>query len=735
MILTLLLAAASACAAGAARRPDPWTERPGDLKPSAVDFAWSFGTPHRLTLAVPDSSDKTLVDVDAAGLRVAWTYDDLRRFPLMAFATPATAWGLRLQWALDGKPMANTRWARAEGCLPALECHFGEPGVTVDLTGAAARDAALFRLSLSNPTSKPCVLTLTCDSQSWGENRAWIERDTPGDHLLAGWNERADRVLALVQGADAYPVAGPKTLHAEWRLKPGETRAGWIIRPYRAVAGDLPALRSRSWGPPLAAGLGRWRSLLRRVAEPLVPDAGVRQAFYACVADLFIMREPVAGGHLAVTPGTETYRAPNSGEASIVSIALDQMGLHAEALRGYRVCIEDQAPSGDWCDPFGWGHTIWGIAGFKAWAIWEHYRLTGDRAFLETAFPRLLASSRFQERQRALTRRTNGGSRPLTFGLMPRGFGDCGLKDGDDLYGTFLPPNIWAVYADRIALQAARELGRAEERELKGIFSAGREDLLEALRKGAIQESGFRWIPGVAGKTTGSRWGALNALFPTELLPAADPLITGTLRKLESRISPGGLPLNTGWMPEGMWVAIALDNLAECHLARGNGDAACGYLMASINHATPLVTWCEERGKEAGSTETAGDRQHLWTPVALVRCLRDCLVMEQGEFLHLGLGAGRDWLGDGRELGVRGAPTHFGTVTWSLRQEGSSVRGTIHLEARKHPRTLILHARAAGSGRLARVSGEGHPELAQDGQSVLWHTPPSSISFTADFER
>ena len=103
-----------------------------------------------------------------------------------------------------------------------------------------------------------------------------------------------------------------------------------------------------------------------------------------------------------------------------------------------------QEPDGNWDDPKGWGHLMWGGAGFKAWAAMEHYRLTGDREFLARVYPRLAASSRWQERQRSRTRTTQSGERPLTYGLMPRGMGDCGLMDDGDLYGVFL----WDVGCD-----------------------------------------------------------------------------------------------------------------------------------------------------------------------------------------------------------------------------------------------------------------------------------------------
>ena len=200
--------------------------------------------------------------------------------------------------------------------------------------------------------------------------------------------------------------------------------------------------------------------------------------------------------------------------------------------------------------------------------------------------------------------------------------------------------------------------------ELKKIYETARDDLLSALDRGAIREKDYRWIPGVPGKTSGSSWGVLNAAFPCGILPADHELITGTLRKIESNMSPGGIPMHTGWLANGMWVAITLDNVAEVHLLRGNGDAAARYLYATLNHGTPLLTWCEERGPEPGSSNCTGDRQHLWTPVAVVRAIRDMLVMEKGDGLNLALGTAREWLASGKPVGIAAASTHFGPVSY-----------------------------------------------------------------------
>ena len=362
----------------------------------------------------------------------------------------------------------------------------------------------------------------------------------------------------------------------------------------------------------------------------------------------------------------------------------------------------------------------------------EHFRLTGDRSYLAAAFPRMAASSRWQESQRKRTRVLVNGKRTLTYGLMPRGMGDGGLKDDDDLYGVFLTHNILAVYADAMTIEAARLLGRTRDLPgLRRIHRAGLKDLLMAMDRGAISEEGYRWIPGVPGKTSGSRWGSLYAAFPCRLLPPGHELITGTIRKFESRMSPGGIPVHTGWMKDGMWVGITLDNLAEVLLLRGESDAAIRYLYATLNHGTPLYSWCEERGQEPGAKECTGDRQHLWTPVAVARLIRDTMALEDGERLHLARGAARQWLDSGKPVGVKGMATHFGRVSYEMRYDSTIGRvvGFFRVPDAVVPR-LTLHVRLPGGRKVSAGSLPAGAVLAGDGTAIEWRQVRGTVRFT-----
>jgi len=706
-----------------------------------VDFSYAFAAPHRITVGRPDASDRTLLDLQPGSLKMSWTYDNLSmaNYPPLALRTPRTMWDIKIKPEIDGELFVNSRWTRLDEFLPGLENIYENTSGSVRLEALGGMTAALVHIEIINTDINPHQYALSCDC-NWGMNPAWVDPIwNLGDNLQAGWNDRADRVLILGMGADSYSLKddnippGPQNMTLVWNLNPGEKRQGWIVRPYFGYDSDLTALRKNDWALEMEQGKKEWHNILKRASKIIVPDVGVSRAYQACLADLFIMREPLGEGRIVGVPGTEGYRAGNSGEPLIVAVALDQNGLHKESLAESSTSVNIQEPDGCWADKGGWCHLFWATSGFKSRAIMEHYRITGDKKYLANVYPRMIASSRWQDRQRARTC-IGDSERSLTYGLMPRGFGDCGLKDGEDNYGVFFPHNIWAVYADRCSLEAAEILEKTKDiAELKKIFETAYNHLLVSLDRGAIKEIDYRWIPGASGKATGSFWGTLNILSPCGLLPPDHELVTGTLRKIESNVSKGGQPLHTGWMPDGAWVAITLDNVAEVKLVQGDGDAAARYLYSTLNHGTPLYTWCEERGLEQGTTKTSGDRQHLWTPVAVVRLLRDMFVLESEDGLNLASGTAREWLGSEKPVGIADACSHFGKVTYQMQYDSteSKVTGEIAFDDNSFAAWANLYIRLPEGLKVKSVNPESNAVVLPDGTGLRWKMPRGTIRFSA----
>lgn len=701
-----------------------------------VDFGYAFGTPHRLTVAPPDSGDKTLVDCEPGKVTLSWSYDTLMNFPVANFLGPQTQWKLVFQPVIDGRKAEHSTWSRLGGWMPGVKAEFADASVQTTFEVIGGQRGTLVRVTFANlDASVSHRASVECGVPgNWrGVMPAFVDSglaENARDALIAGWMARADRVLVGAVGGDEYPLAA-NVLSPTVNLRPGESRVIWFVRPYRIYESMLPELRSRDWAAEFEEAKSVWGKLIGRASRVEIPDEGVRRAYYAGLADIFIMREPLPGDYIGTLAGTELYRSTNPVEPALAGICLDQAGLSMEAIDGYRIALDMQNFDGCWAESNGWTRTGWMVAGFKSWFVMEHFRMTRDRAFLENVYPRMLASSRWQERARQRTRQLVDGRKPVNYGLLPRGMGDAGLKNDGSFYGVFIPHNIWAVHADAMALEAAGVLGReAEAEELRVNLETARRDLIATIREGAIKEDGDEWIPGVAGKTSGSRWGALNAAFPTRLLAPDDPLIIGTIRKMETRMSPGGIPIHMGWMEDGLWVAISLDNLGETHLMRGNGDAAARYLYATLNHGTPLYSWCEERGPEPGSAKTLGDRQHLWTPVAVVRMIRDMLVFEDGATLHLGRGADRSWLGRG-PVGGSEFHSHFGRINYSLKMgENGRVMGDVLLTEGRQPGVLRVHVRLPGGRKVESIDDPG-ARVLEDGEAIEWLAPKAKISFAA----
>ena len=261
---------------------------------------------------------------------------------------------------------------------------------------------------------------------------------------------------------------------------------------------------------------------------------------------------------------------------------------------------------------------------------------------------------------------------------------------------------------------AAKELGRKDVYdELYADYKDLYDCLHKSLKTGAIREAdGTVWIPGTPNKTSGSRWGVADAVYPAKILAANDPLAVGTMKKLQSDLSEGGLPLNLGWMDGGLWMAISLDAMAYVNILQGNADQSAAYLYAAINHGTPFYTWCEERKPEPGATTITGDRQHAWTPICVTQFTRNSLVMEDEEAgcLWLTRAVPRQWYEIGNKIGIKDAPTEFGKISYTVeRTKTNRLSFTLTLKDydRSHPLKLQLRLPDKIKGRISTSAVKG----------------------------
>ncbi len=72
-----------------------------------VTFEYSFGTPHRICICLPQASKKCLVDAKEDGIAVSWSDHDLTAVFMGAMSPPRTEWFIDIKAGTDGRGNAR----------------------------------------------------------------------------------------------------------------------------------------------------------------------------------------------------------------------------------------------------------------------------------------------------------------------------------------------------------------------------------------------------------------------------------------------------------------------------------------------------------------------------------------------------------------------------------------------------------------------------------------------------
>ena len=650
-----------------------------------IDFGYSFAEPHFITLSRPSASEKTVCAVDKGGLKFLYTYESLKnKYPLSWKMVPFDV-ETYLTVSVNGNNSLFDSWHRDESGAPMLIANGANENVNYEANAIAGKRGAIVKITFENSGAKSAKAFVSLHHLSgWViSNKGWI--DEKNYNVLLTMNQgRADRFIAVGFGADSYPVykkeepakdgcvpfsnekAGlredsMKKITMEFRLPPKEKKRGYIYLPYEEYFENIDLINKTDFEREIAASLREWKKHLAKSAEFIVGDKDLLSVVNACLADIFVMREKIGGKYSGITCGTSHYRSANSGEPLYAEIAIDRLGYNMEAEKDYGMYLDVEEPDGCWMSRKGWEHEGWGGCYNKALAVITHYYISRDVEFLKKYYVKMKASTMFNHRCRQSTK--NSDVKALR-GLMIRGMGDSGQMYYSDFYGVFYPANFQCLAADRLTAVAAKILGKdADFAQITAICDEAEKDLLVSVRDNPIKEDGYIRIANVANAPSTSIYECFNGYFPAGVLSKDDPLISGTVRYVKSKgLSEGGLPVGTGWLKDGVWAGMALFIFSRTYLRMGMYDDATGFLYKVINHATPFVTWCEERGAEKNSSLKTGDMQHLWTPLAVIMYMIDAMCFEHEGKIHLFSGADREWFSKGK-VGFENLCTPYGKTS------------------------------------------------------------------------
>ena len=592
-------------------------------------------------------------------------------------------------------------------------------------------------LVLDAPTRPPATKGLT---PVWGQID--IQAKAKLDHLKDFFPKRKDR-------------AGPRDIiRYSIRLAPREKHAIFLKVPYieQLSPTELSQFRALEWETSHGDVVRLWKQRLAEAIDTYqVPDPELMNLYRANVWHVLITtdRDPPTGLY---EHGAGTYEYPvYANETMMVVRSLEMRGEHEEARRLFEPLLVSQGARGlpgnfksrhgvlYAAAPEGYDHyTAQGYNmhhGFVLWAAAEHYLWTRDKQYLESIAPNLVAACDWITREREATKVLNpDGSRPIEWGLAPAG----DLEDVEE-YLYWYATNGYYYLGMKTTANVLAEIDHPEAGRIAADAAAYADDILASVRESVATSPVVKlldgtyvpFIPPRAYALTDRKEGWIREalycdlhLVDCGLIAPDDTLATWILHGLEDRIfmsSESGYGPEDGLgKPREQFFSYGgfnpqpnlLDN-SIVYLKRGQVP---NFLRAFWNTYGISIYPDVQCFAESVSFGMGGGPLYK-TPdeCKFIQWMRQMLILETGDELHLARGVPGAWMKAGKSILLRKAPTYFGPMDMKITSAaaGDEIRADVSLPWRNPPESVCLYLRHPDGRRMksVRVNGQDWGEF------------------------
>ena len=247
--------------------------------------------------------------------------------------------------------------------------------------------------------------------------------------------------------------------------------------------------------------------------------------------------------------------------------------------------------------------------------------------------------------------------------------------------------DFWNLRGLLCVADAARELGEETDAQK---FRQEADDYRRGI-DAAWKKTGLAWFP-PSWEKAGTHWGNTEVLWPTELFAADDPRVSALLAEVRERHGGGFCEGTIRWtgLKEPVIHPYLSSYITMASLIRGEHEKFVEEFYWYLLHSTASHAFPEGifLGRRTAWSDTI---PHATGAANFAFLLRHALVHEQGDELHLLLGAPDWWLEKGREIRIQRAPTHFGTMNLRLRGTATGVEVRLDAPQRQPAKRIVLH--------------------------------------------
>ncbi|MGI6414942.1 MAG: NPCBM/NEW2 domain-containing protein [Thermoguttaceae bacterium] len=616
------------------------------------------------------------------------------------------------------------------------------------------RAVCIIEYTVENPQAKPAevALVLTFLTSAKNNQHAELREVEGGITALSG-----SRLMGLVSTAGAGPLsarAEAGVVSLSGKLPAGGTARLLVYLPAWKLAPDRAAeLAGGSNGAEELKAY--WDEVLSEALQLELPDQALANVIRASqVHCMLAARNEDRGARISPWIASDRY-GPLESESQAVIRGMDMTGCGDFARRGLEFFLKRYNEAGFLTT----GYTIVGT-GENLWTLAEHFRRTGDQAWMKGAAPIVARACQWIARTRQKTMRLDArGEKPPEFGLMPPGVtADWGRYAyryfNDAQYCTGL----------KMAADALAEIGHPDAAALRADAKQYREDLLRAYRwtqsrSPVVPLQNGTWVPNcpamldcfgniedfLPGEDGNRSWAysveiGTNHLVATGVLDADSHDAAWIADYAEDvqylRTGMNDYPeeknrsdiFNFGGFAK---VQPYYGRIAEVHALRDDvRPFVRSYFnaLASLLSEENLSLW-EHFHNTAGWNKTHETGWFLCQTGTM-------LAMERKGELWLAPLVPEYWLEDGKQTSVRNLPTPYGKVSYQIASSVAQGRIEARIEPpARQPERIVLRLRHPKGRpiRAVQVNGQAHRDFDAERQCVRLAPQTGAITVSVEY--
>ncbi len=390
-----------------------------------------------------------------------------------------------------------------------------------------------------------------------------------------------------------------------------------------------------------------WHSIFAAGIEIVTPEAKVNDTYRTSLVNDLLSLSKVADSYVQTINQFQYHRFYLRDSADFVRM-YDTSGYPEIAREVLDLFATRQQPDGNFLSQpgqyDGWGEALWTYG--------EHYRITHDKAFAEEVYPRI---------QRAVAWLVKAmAADPL--GLVPA----TDVRDNEYIAGHLTGYNFLALDGLQAAEYIAHGLGHFDDESRDKAIEDGLRLRLMAPLDSVTAKTGGYIPPALDGDLGGTDWGNLLSLTPEPQLDPWDPRVTATLHYTEDRYQEGLITYRQPDQGTYLHHYLTIKNTLT-ELIRGEQQQAIREFYAVLLHTSSTNAGWEYSIRPWGDRDFSGNLSpHGWFAADFRNLLRNMMLREQGNDLHLLSAVSPEWIGAGKNIHIHGAVTYFGRYGFDL---------------------------------------------------------------------